>query len=146
MPLPTGIPKHEFSEKLRSSFYGAKSSILPCMDPPTVIFNPKFFIPDFCYYRRYFDREFQKKLQYNFPKMRGGGSKAVWNFYKNSTVLEGWPFPQAPNIIGPWMGPISLHRIPSYLLKPRSCSNTYKSRQTHTHTFTQNWPLHMHKI
>ena len=29
-----------------------------------------------------------KKLQYNFPKMRGGGSKAVWNFSENSSILE----------------------------------------------------------
>ena len=29
-----------------------------------------------------------KNLQYNFPKMRGGGSKAVWNFSENSSVLE----------------------------------------------------------
>ena len=27
--------------------------------------------------------------QYNFPKMRGG-SKAVWNFSKNSSVLVSW--------------------------------------------------------
>ena len=34
---------------------------------------------------------FRKKLQHNFPKMRGGGggSKAVWNFSENSSVLEG---------------------------------------------------------
>ena len=32
---------------------------------------------------------FRKKLQYNFPKMSGGGSKAVWNFSDNSSVLEG---------------------------------------------------------
>ena len=30
--------------------------------------------------------------QYNFPKMRGG-SKAVWNFFKNSSVLEMWGIP-----------------------------------------------------
>ena len=30
-----------------------------------------------------------KKAQHDFPKMRGeGGSKAVWNFSKNSSVLE----------------------------------------------------------
>ena len=29
---------------------------------------------------------FGKNLQYNFPKM-GGGSKAVWNFSENSSVL-----------------------------------------------------------
>ena len=32
---------------------------------------------------------FGKNLQHNFPKMRGGGSKAVWNFSENSSVLEG---------------------------------------------------------
>ena len=26
-------------------------------------------------------------LQYNFPKMRGGGSNTVWNFSKNSSDL-----------------------------------------------------------
>ena len=31
---------------------------------------------------------FGKKLQYDFPKIRGGGSKAVWNFPKNSSVLD----------------------------------------------------------
>ena len=34
---------------------------------------------------------FGKKLQYNFPKMRGrgvGGLKAVWNFSENSSVLD----------------------------------------------------------
>ena len=29
-----------------------------------------------------------KNLQHNFPKMRGGGSKAVWIFSENSSVLE----------------------------------------------------------
>ena len=36
---------------------------------------------------------FRKNLQHNFPKMRGGGSKAVWNFSENSFVLEGVGFP-----------------------------------------------------
>ena len=37
-----------------------------------------------------------KILQHNFPKMReGGGSKAVWNFSENSSVLEGVGFPLA---------------------------------------------------
>ena len=36
------------------------------------ISNPKNFIADFCHYRRYLGHEFQKKLQYDFPKMRGG--------------------------------------------------------------------------
>ena len=37
---------------------------------------------------------FRKKLQHNFPKMRGGGSKVVWNFSENSSVLEGESFPR----------------------------------------------------
>ena len=34
--------------------------------------------------------------QYDFPKMRGGGagSKAVWNFSENSSVLVGPGFPK----------------------------------------------------
>ena len=38
-----------------------------------------------------------KKAQHDFPKMRGGGSKAVWNFSKNSSVLEEPPFPYGAN-------------------------------------------------
>ena len=34
-----------------------------------------------------------KKAQHDFPKMRGGGSKAVWNFSKNSSLLEMPSFP-----------------------------------------------------
>ena len=34
-----------------------------------------------------------KKLQHNFPKMRGGGSKAVWNFSENSSDLVEPSFP-----------------------------------------------------
>ena len=36
---------------------------------------------------------FPKKLQYDFPKMRGGGSKAVKNFSENSSDLVAPPFP-----------------------------------------------------
>ena len=57
-----------------------------------VIFNLKIYIEDFCHYRRYFGHEFRKKLQYDFPKMRGR-SKAVWNFSENSSVLELLGFP-----------------------------------------------------
>ena len=32
---------------------------------------------------------FRKNLQYDFPKNEGGGSKTVWNFSENSSVLEG---------------------------------------------------------
>ena len=34
-----------------------------------------------------------KKLQCNFPKIRGLGSKAVWNFSKDSSDLVAVPFP-----------------------------------------------------
>ena len=37
-------------------------------------------------YNGLFSDVFRKKLQYNFPKMRGG-SKAVWNFSENSSDL-----------------------------------------------------------
>ena len=30
-----------------------------------------------------------KKPQYDFPKMRGGGSKAIWNFSEKTSVLVG---------------------------------------------------------
>ena len=46
-------------------------------------------------------------------------------------------FPLAPNIMGPWMGPISLHRIPSYLSPGHAV--TPISPGKHIHTFTQNW-------
>ena len=36
---------------------------------------------------------FEKRLQYDFPKMRGGVSKAVWNFSENSSVLDVSGFP-----------------------------------------------------
>ena len=40
---------------------------------------------------------FGKNLQHNFPKMRGGGggSKALWNFSENSSVLVGTGFPKS---------------------------------------------------
>ena len=34
-----------------------------------------------------------KNLQHDFPKMRGGGSMAVWNFSENLSVFDGLPFP-----------------------------------------------------
>ena len=41
---------------------------------------------------------FRKNLQHNFPKMRGGrGSKAVWNFSENSSVMEEVGFPYRRN-------------------------------------------------
>ena len=47
-----------------------------------VIFNPKIYITDFCHYRRYFVHEFRKKLQYDFPKMRGGGVKGRLELFR----------------------------------------------------------------
>ena len=32
---------------------------------------------------------FRKKLQHDFLEFGGGGSKAVWNFSENSSILEG---------------------------------------------------------
>ena len=37
-----------------------------------------------------------KKLQHNFPKMRGGGLKAAWNFAENSSDLVARPFLKEP--------------------------------------------------
>ena len=39
--------------------------------------------------------------QYNFPKMRGGGSKAVWKFSENSSVFGcvRHPFTQIVNTL-----------------------------------------------
>ena len=47
-------------------------------------------IPHVWFLRLY---SFLKNLQYDFPKMRGG-SKAVWNFSENSSVLVGTGFPK----------------------------------------------------
>ena len=63
-----------------------------------VISNPKIYIADFCHYKRFFGHVFLKKTQYDFPKMRGGGSKAVWNFSKNLSVLVGQPVPKCKSI------------------------------------------------
>ena len=41
----------------------------------------------------YFGHEFRKKLQYDFLKMGGEESKAVWNFSENSSVLDEVGFP-----------------------------------------------------
>ena len=42
-----------------------------------------------------------KKAQHDFPKMRGGGSKTVWNFSKNSSLLEmpSFPYSGQPDMI-----------------------------------------------
>ncbi len=47
-------------------------------------------IPHVWFLRLY---SFLKNPQYDFPKMRWGGSKAVWNFSKNSSVLVRTCFP-----------------------------------------------------
>ena len=38
---------------------------------------------------------FGKNPQHDFPKMRGGGSTAIWNFSENSSVLVRTGFPKA---------------------------------------------------
>ena len=40
-----------------------------------------------------FESTSQNFLQFDFPKMRGG-SKAVWNFSENSSILEEVGFPK----------------------------------------------------
>ena len=52
-------------------------------------------IPHVWFLRLY---SFLKNPQYDFPKMRGGGSKAVWNFSENSSVLVGGGFPKLHEI------------------------------------------------
>ena len=49
-----------------------------------VILNPKNYVADFGPLYRFFFGTLAKKMQHNFPKMRGG-SKAVWNFSENSS-------------------------------------------------------------
>ena len=38
---------------------------------------------------------FGKNPHHDFPKMRGGGSTAVWNFSENSSIFEGTGFPKS---------------------------------------------------
>ena len=40
-----------------------------------------------------FKEGFSEKMQYDSPKMREAGSKAAWNFSKNSSVLVKPPVP-----------------------------------------------------
>ena len=68
----------EFSEKFQMGGWG-------------VISNLKIYVADFV---AGFFRRFQKKLQPDFPKMRGGGSKAVWDFSENSSILVASPVPK----------------------------------------------------
>ena len=57
-------------------------------------------IPHVWFLRLY---SFLKNPQYDFPKMRGGGVKAVWNFSENSSVLVGLPFPNQHPLINPFI-------------------------------------------
>ena len=41
-----------------------------------------------------------QNLQYNFPKTRGGGSKAIWNFSEKTSVLV-FPFVPKSSLPGP---------------------------------------------
>ena len=43
--------------------------------------------------RGFLSMKFIKDLQPDFLKMRGRGSKAIWNFSENSSVLGPWPVP-----------------------------------------------------
>ena len=53
-----------------------------------VIFNPKIYVADFGPLYTALSDVFRKKLQHNFPKMRGGGgSTAVWKLSENSFAL-----------------------------------------------------------
>ena len=42
-----------------------------------IIFNPKIYVADFGPLPKFFSDVFQKKLQHNFPKMRGGHSPVL---------------------------------------------------------------------
>ena len=54
----------------------------------------KFILQNFAIIDATSVMNFGKKLQYDFPKMRGG-SNAVWFFSKNSSVLEVRGFPNS---------------------------------------------------
>ena len=55
---------------------------------------PKIYVADFCHYKRFFGHVFWKKSATWFSENEGGGAKAVWNFSKNSSLLETPPFPK----------------------------------------------------
>ena len=57
-----------------------------------------------------------KNLQYDFPKMRGGGPKAVWNFSENSSVLVGLSVPKVPR--HPWEEQEPEKEQPIYVPQP----------------------------
>ena len=60
-----------------------------------VISNPKIYIAAFCHYKRFLGHVFRKKSATWFSENEGGGggSKAVWNFSKKSSLLEMPSFP-----------------------------------------------------
>ena len=58
----------EFSDKFQRAGGGG-----------AVIFNPKFILQFLDLYKSFFQMFSEKKLQFNFKKVRGG-SKAVWIF------------------------------------------------------------------
>ena len=86
-PLGTPSPSKtdEFSEKFQRG--GGSFSI------------QKFILQIFAIIDDTSVMNFGKKLQYDLLKMMGGGggSKAVWNFSENSSVLEGVSFPKGSN-------------------------------------------------
>ena len=54
----------------------------------------KFLLQILDLYKGLFSDVSQKELQYNFSKMGGGQSKAVWNFPENSSDLVPPSFPK----------------------------------------------------
>ena len=54
---------------------------------------PKIYIADFGPLYRALERAFGKKGNIIFRKLGRGGSKAVWNFSENSSVLVALPVP-----------------------------------------------------
>ena len=69
--MPTSSKTDEFSEKGGGGPFSIQ----------------KFMLQIFAIIDDTSDLNFGKNLQHNFPKMRGE-SKAVWNFFENSSVLE----------------------------------------------------------
>ena len=74
-------------------------------------------IPHVWFLRLY---SFLKNPQYDFPKMRGGGSKAVWNFSENSSVLVGGGFPYLWRIEQLWYSGKEQNRELTLLFEPKN--------------------------
>ena len=76
-----------------------------------------------------------KNLQHKFPKMRGGGSKAVWNFSENSSVLEGVGVPNwEPSIVQSILFDGSLNELfmlPWHILVMHTIKNQISCRVYH---------------